>query len=181
MLKITSILYNAMKTKENTDGEQNHDENSKFKFDLGSKVSVKWLIQFHHEAEFSRWVIIIIIHHFCCIFGCVVADSWFKGGTSAGIWNYSEGSSSVWPAGSRRGPEREQDGCDSPTAGDHWDRESSESGCQRRHGKTQILTSTGKRRFRRSGFLWYNCFSAVFLNLFDFHCQTQYRSSNVLK
>lgn len=41
MLKITSILYNAMKTKENTDGEQNHDENSKFKFDLGSKVSVR--------------------------------------------------------------------------------------------------------------------------------------------
>lgn len=41
MLKITSILYNAMKTKENTDGEQSNDENSKFKFDLGSKVSVK--------------------------------------------------------------------------------------------------------------------------------------------
>lgn len=41
MLKITSILYNAMKTKENTDGEQNADENSKFKFDLGSKVNIK--------------------------------------------------------------------------------------------------------------------------------------------
>uniref|UniRef100_A0A8C1DAV5 Clusterin associated protein 1 n=2 Tax=Cyprinus carpio TaxID=7962 RepID=A0A8C1DAV5_CYPCA len=39
MLKITSILYNAMKTKENTDGEQNADENSKFKFDLGSKIA----------------------------------------------------------------------------------------------------------------------------------------------
>ncbi|XP_016380681.1 clusterin-associated protein 1 homolog isoform X2 [Sinocyclocheilus rhinocerous] len=39
MLKITSILYNAMKTKENTDGEQNTDENSKFKFDLGSKIA----------------------------------------------------------------------------------------------------------------------------------------------
>ncbi|KAK2870389.1 hypothetical protein Q8A67_024781 [Cirrhinus molitorella] len=39
MLKITSILYNAMKTKENTDGEQNNDENSKFKFDLGSKIA----------------------------------------------------------------------------------------------------------------------------------------------
>uniref|UniRef100_A0A9J7ZK32 Clusterin associated protein 1 n=1 Tax=Cyprinus carpio carpio TaxID=630221 RepID=A0A9J7ZK32_CYPCA len=39
MLKITSILYNAMKTKENTDGEQSNDENSKFKFDLGSKIA----------------------------------------------------------------------------------------------------------------------------------------------
>ncbi|XP_051971177.1 clusterin-associated protein 1 homolog isoform X1 [Xyrauchen texanus] len=39
MLKITSILYNAMRTKENTTGDQNHDENSKFKFDLGSKIA----------------------------------------------------------------------------------------------------------------------------------------------
>ncbi|XP_016327500.1 clusterin-associated protein 1 homolog isoform X2 [Sinocyclocheilus anshuiensis] len=39
MLKITSILYNAMKTKEHTDGEQNTDENSKFKFDLCSKIA----------------------------------------------------------------------------------------------------------------------------------------------
>lgn len=38
LLKITSILYNAMKTKENASGDQNNDENSKFKFDLGSKV-----------------------------------------------------------------------------------------------------------------------------------------------
>lgn len=40
MLKITSVLYNAMKTKENADGEQSLDENSsKFKFDLGSKIA----------------------------------------------------------------------------------------------------------------------------------------------
>ncbi|XP_021325796.1 clusterin-associated protein 1 homolog isoform X2 [Danio rerio] len=39
MLKITSILYNAMKTKENAGGDQNNDENSKFKFDLGSKIA----------------------------------------------------------------------------------------------------------------------------------------------
>ncbi|XP_072536247.1 clusterin-associated protein 1 homolog [Salminus brasiliensis] len=40
MLKITSVLYNAMKTKENADGDHNLDENSsKFKFDLGSKIA----------------------------------------------------------------------------------------------------------------------------------------------
>ncbi|XP_051737607.1 clusterin-associated protein 1 homolog isoform X1 [Ctenopharyngodon idella] len=39
LLKITSILYNAMKTKENASGDQNNDENSKFKFDLGSKIA----------------------------------------------------------------------------------------------------------------------------------------------
>lgn len=39
MLKITSILYNATKTKENTADDHNLDDNSsKFKFDLGSKV-----------------------------------------------------------------------------------------------------------------------------------------------
>ncbi|TRY93048.1 hypothetical protein DNTS_025172, partial [Danionella cerebrum] len=39
MLKITSILYNATKTKENADGDHKSDENNKFKFDLGSKIS----------------------------------------------------------------------------------------------------------------------------------------------
>lgn len=38
MLKITSILYNAMKTKENA-FDHSQEENSKFKFDLGSKVN----------------------------------------------------------------------------------------------------------------------------------------------
>ncbi|XP_022529798.1 clusterin-associated protein 1 homolog isoform X2 [Astyanax mexicanus] len=40
MLKITSVLYNAMKTKQNADDDQNLDEgSSKFKFDLGSKIA----------------------------------------------------------------------------------------------------------------------------------------------
>ncbi|KAI4898061.1 hypothetical protein NFI96_018063 [Prochilodus magdalenae] len=40
MLKITSVLYNAMKTKENSAGDPNLDDNSsKFKFDLGSKIA----------------------------------------------------------------------------------------------------------------------------------------------
>ncbi|XP_036447062.1 clusterin-associated protein 1 homolog [Colossoma macropomum] len=40
MLKITSVLYNAMKTKESSAGDLNLDENSsKFKFDLGSKIA----------------------------------------------------------------------------------------------------------------------------------------------
>lgn len=38
MLKITSILYNAMKTKENAI-DPSQEENSKFKFDLGSKIA----------------------------------------------------------------------------------------------------------------------------------------------
>ncbi|KAA0705020.1 Clusterin-associated protein 1 -like protein [Triplophysa tibetana] len=38
MLKITSILYNAMKTKENS-VDHSQEENSKFKFDLGSKIA----------------------------------------------------------------------------------------------------------------------------------------------
>ncbi|XP_056594868.1 clusterin-associated protein 1 homolog isoform X1 [Triplophysa dalaica] len=38
MLKITSILYNAMKTKENA-VDHSQEENSKFKFDLGSKIA----------------------------------------------------------------------------------------------------------------------------------------------
>uniref|UniRef100_A0A3P8WVH5 Clusterin associated protein 1 n=1 Tax=Cynoglossus semilaevis TaxID=244447 RepID=A0A3P8WVH5_CYNSE len=39
MLKITSVLYSAMKTKQLTLGERVEEENSKFKFDLGSRVS----------------------------------------------------------------------------------------------------------------------------------------------
>lgn len=38
MLKITSVLYSAMKTKQLTLGERVEEENSKFKFDLGSRV-----------------------------------------------------------------------------------------------------------------------------------------------
>ncbi|XP_057178840.1 clusterin-associated protein 1 homolog isoform X2 [Triplophysa rosa] len=38
ILKITSILYNAMKTKENA-VDHSQEENSKFKFDLGSKIA----------------------------------------------------------------------------------------------------------------------------------------------
>lgn len=38
MLKITSVLYNAMKTKQLTLGEQPEEDNNKFKFDLSSRV-----------------------------------------------------------------------------------------------------------------------------------------------
>lgn len=41
LLKITSILYNAMKTKQLTLGERDEEDNSKFKFDLSSRVSCK--------------------------------------------------------------------------------------------------------------------------------------------
>ncbi|XP_041646504.1 clusterin-associated protein 1 homolog isoform X2 [Cheilinus undulatus] len=39
MLKITSVLYSAMKTKQMTLGDPIEEDNSKFKFDLGSRVS----------------------------------------------------------------------------------------------------------------------------------------------
>ncbi|KAL4617914.1 clusterin-associated protein 1 isoform X1 [Arapaima gigas] len=39
MLKITSVLYGAMKTKELTSGDKLEEDSSKFKFDLGSKIS----------------------------------------------------------------------------------------------------------------------------------------------
>ncbi|XP_048869724.1 clusterin-associated protein 1 homolog isoform X5 [Brienomyrus brachyistius] len=39
MLKITSVLYNAMKTKELTAGDKPEEDSSKFKFDLGSKIA----------------------------------------------------------------------------------------------------------------------------------------------
>lgn len=39
MLKITAVLYSAMKTKEQASGDKLEEEDSsKFKFDLGSKV-----------------------------------------------------------------------------------------------------------------------------------------------
>ena len=38
MLKITSVLYSAMKTKELASGDKLEEDSSKFKFDLGSKV-----------------------------------------------------------------------------------------------------------------------------------------------
>ncbi|XP_074524116.1 clusterin-associated protein 1 homolog [Halichoeres trimaculatus] len=39
MLKITTVLYSAMKTKQMTLGDQNEEDNSKFKFDLSSRIS----------------------------------------------------------------------------------------------------------------------------------------------
>eukprot|EP00063_Salmo_salar_P039546 XP_014014381.1 PREDICTED: clusterin-associated protein 1 isoform X1 [Salmo salar] len=39
MLKITSVLYSAMKTKEMASGDKVEEDNSKFKFDLGSKIA----------------------------------------------------------------------------------------------------------------------------------------------
>ncbi|KAM9383860.1 clusterin-associated protein 1 homolog isoform 2-T2 [Pholidichthys leucotaenia] len=39
MMKITSVLYSAMKTKELAVGDRAEEDNSKFKFDLGSRIS----------------------------------------------------------------------------------------------------------------------------------------------
>lgn len=39
LLKITSVLYNAMKTKQMALGERIEEDNTKFKFDLGSRIS----------------------------------------------------------------------------------------------------------------------------------------------
>ncbi|XP_044056539.1 clusterin-associated protein 1 homolog isoform X4 [Siniperca chuatsi] len=39
MLKITSVLYSAMKTKQMALGDRIEEDNSKFKFDLGSRIS----------------------------------------------------------------------------------------------------------------------------------------------
>ncbi|MBN3320099.1 CLUA1 protein, partial [Atractosteus spatula] len=39
MLKITSVLYSAMKTKGMASGDQLEEDSSKFKFDLGSKIA----------------------------------------------------------------------------------------------------------------------------------------------
>ncbi|XP_035508523.1 clusterin-associated protein 1 homolog [Morone saxatilis] len=39
MLKITSVLYSAMKTKQMALGEHIEEDNNKFKFDLGSRIS----------------------------------------------------------------------------------------------------------------------------------------------
>lgn len=38
LLKITSVLYSAMKTKQLTLGDQTEEDNIKFKFDLSSRV-----------------------------------------------------------------------------------------------------------------------------------------------
>lgn len=38
MLKITSVLYSAMKTKQLTLGDQTEEDNMKFRFDLSSRV-----------------------------------------------------------------------------------------------------------------------------------------------
>ncbi|KAM4624440.1 clusterin-associated protein 1 homolog isoform 1-T2 [Polymixia lowei] len=39
MLKITSVLYSAMKTKEMAAGDRAEEDNNKFKFDLGSRIA----------------------------------------------------------------------------------------------------------------------------------------------
>ncbi|XP_076154660.1 clusterin-associated protein 1 homolog isoform X4 [Alosa pseudoharengus] len=39
LLKMTSLLYGAMKTNQNATGDQQHDDSAKFKFDLGSKIA----------------------------------------------------------------------------------------------------------------------------------------------
>ncbi|XP_034148319.1 clusterin-associated protein 1 homolog isoform X2 [Esox lucius] len=39
MLKMTSVLYSTIKTKEMASGDKVEEENSKFKFDLGSKIA----------------------------------------------------------------------------------------------------------------------------------------------
>ncbi|KAG8003107.1 Clusterin-associated protein 1-like protein [Nibea albiflora] len=39
MLKITTVLYSAMKTKQMALGDRNEEDNSKFKFDLSSRIS----------------------------------------------------------------------------------------------------------------------------------------------
>ncbi|XP_029988784.1 clusterin-associated protein 1 homolog isoform X2 [Sphaeramia orbicularis] len=39
MLKITSVLYSAMKTKQMALGDRGEEDNNKFKFDLGSRIS----------------------------------------------------------------------------------------------------------------------------------------------
>nr|XP_061811288.1 clusterin-associated protein 1 homolog [Nerophis lumbriciformis] len=39
MLKITSVLYNAMKTKQMALGERMEEDNTKFKFELGTRIS----------------------------------------------------------------------------------------------------------------------------------------------
>ncbi|KAL2078256.1 hypothetical protein ACEWY4_025941 [Coilia grayii] len=39
LLKMTSLLYGAMKTNQNAAGEQQHDDSTKFKFDLGAKIA----------------------------------------------------------------------------------------------------------------------------------------------
>ncbi len=49
MLKITSVLYSAMKTKQMALGDQIEEDNSKFKFDLGSRV------------RFLYWVMLYVI------------------------------------------------------------------------------------------------------------------------
>ncbi|XP_031416749.1 clusterin-associated protein 1 homolog [Clupea harengus] len=39
LLKMTSLLYGAMKTNQNSAGDQQHDDSAKFKFDLGAKIA----------------------------------------------------------------------------------------------------------------------------------------------
>lgn len=42
MLKITTVLYSAMKTKQMALGDRNEEGNSKFKFDLSSRVRCRF-------------------------------------------------------------------------------------------------------------------------------------------
>lgn len=47
MLKITSVLYGAMKTKQMALGEQTEEDNVKFKFDLSSRVRQSFYALYH--------------------------------------------------------------------------------------------------------------------------------------
>lgn len=46
MLKITSVLYSAMKTKQMALADTAEEDNSKFKFDLGSRVGSDFYTQY---------------------------------------------------------------------------------------------------------------------------------------
>lgn len=74
MLKITSVLYNAMKTNETgADEPSSDDPSSKFKFNLASKVS----------GVYSLVVCLLkrcpYCYRFTCVCVCVCIDSRFKG------------------------------------------------------------------------------------------------------
>lgn len=51
MLKITSVLYSAMKTKQLTLGDQTEEDNTKFKFDLSSRVRDHYCDNVHYPSS----------------------------------------------------------------------------------------------------------------------------------
>lgn len=59
MLKITSVLYSAMKTKQLTLGDQAEEDNLKFKFDLSSRVRCNCFIVCYC-INFTYLIILII-------------------------------------------------------------------------------------------------------------------------